>query len=311
MPPESPNLDTIQSNGLVAAHDLYQSPSAEHRLQVFYDTHGYSPPTPNEFNHNFDINGLFEFFSYGAGNPFTNPSPLTGRVPTVGGLLDIAPDRYKWKTSDDAFSQGLAAPAMQMDFDESVLARAVLFGWESIGGIVNTPIMFALRSVDQRVFGGKWTSRPQRLAVLYACACLMRWKANPTEENKASVPTWFLPRPAQEKIQHPLVIDFLIWPGLRERLVFEYEKYNTADGDFSYCFVEYFHFDWPYADEATCLSDQNGLICGLSKLFKETVHDLKNFTMLPAFFDRFPEMKADIGMWLEPPNIGFQKGPWT
>lgn len=237
------------------------------------------------------------------------PSPLTGRIPPAGGFLEIAPDQLKWKTSDDAFSQVLANPMMILDFDEGLLARAILLGWEIIGPAAQNPILFALQSIDQRVFG-KWTSRPQRLALMYICGCAMRWRANPTEENKAKVPPWFLPRPAQEKIQHPLVIDFLVWPGLRERLVFEYERY-TSDGDFSFCFVEYFHFYWPLADEATAQCDQTGSICGLTKIFKEFAFELKNFTMLPAFFVRFPEMRADIDMWVEPPAIGYPKGPWT
>ena len=106
------------------------------------------------------------------------------------------------------------------------------------------------------------------------------------------------------------MIDFLVWPGLRERLVFEYEKY-TLNGDFSYCFVEYFHFNWPFPDEQTAdIDQQTGLIIGLSKTFKEYVFDLKNWTMLPGFFTSFPEMRADIDMWVEPTGIGFQKA-WS
>jgi hypothetical protein len=262
-------------------------PSQAQRLQTLYDTGGYRAPTPHQFS-NIDINQIYEFFEYGAGNPFSNPSPLTGRMPPAGGFLQIAPDEQKWKTSDDAFHQGLQATNNIMELDEALLTRAILLGWESIGPAANHPILFTLRCVDQQVFG-TWTSRPQRLALQYICGRAMQWRASPTEDNKVKVPAWFLPRPAQEKIQHPLVIDFLVWPGLRERLVFEYEKYQVG-GDFSFCFVEYFHFYWPYPDEQTAQYDETGLICGMSKLFKDFVYDLKNWTMLPPFFHRFPEM---------------------
>lgn len=309
LPAQSSGIEPIPVEGLVIGDHPFQTPPQDQRLQVLYESHGYRPPTPNVFN-NVDVSGIFDFLHYGNGNSFMTSSPLSGRMPPAGGFPEIAPDQLKWKTSDDAFHQGLAAPAMQQDFDEGLLARAILFGWESIGPAAQIPILYALQCVDQRVFG-KWTSRPQRLALMYICGCAMRWRANPTEENKEKVPPWFLPRPAQEKIQHPLVIDFLVWPGLRERLTFEYEKYNTADGDFSFCFVEYFHFYWPLADEAAAQYDQNGLICGLSKVFKEFAFELKNFTMLPGFFARFPEMRADIDMWVGPPTIGFEKSPWT
>lgn len=145
---------------------------------------------------------------------------------------------------------------------------------------------------------------------MYICGCAMRWRSNPSDENKAKVPPWFLPRPAQDRIAHPLVIDFLVWPGLRERLVFEYEKYNVS-GEFSYCFVEYFHFNWPYHDQQVAQYDpQTGIICGLSKIFKEYVFDLKNWTMLPGFFLQFPEMRADIDMWVESGDVSYEKASW-
>lgn len=285
--------------------------SQAQRLQPLFETQGYRTPTPHDFG-NLDVNQIYEFFEYGSGNPFANPSPLTGRMPPEGGFLVIAPDEHKWKTSDDAFHRGLQANPIVMELDEAILAKAILLGWDSIGAALQHPILFALQCIDQRVFG-KWTSRPQRLALMYICGCAMRWRANPTEENMAKVPPWFLPRPAQIRIEHPLVIDFLVWPGLRERLVFEYEKYQIG-GEFSFCFVEFFHFYWPYPDEQVARYEQDsGLISGLSRLFREFVFDLKNFTMLPAFFESFPEMRADIDMWVEPPtpSIAFQKAAWT
>ena len=300
-------VDPIQSDELVLASARYPALTQAQRLQSLYDVHGYSPPRPHEYA-SLDVNQIYEFFEYGSGNPFANPSPLAGRIPSTGGFISIAPDEQKWKTSDDAFGAALqASTSMIMDFDEGLLVRAILLGWESIGPATAHPILYALQCIDQRVFG-KWSSRPQRLALMYICGCAMRYRANPTEENKSQVPPWFLPRPAQDRIQHPLVIDFLVWPGLRERLVFEYEKY-TATGDFSFCFVEYFHFYWPYPDEQVAQYDQSGLICGLSKLFHDFVYELKHWTMLPPFFDRFPEMKADIDIFVEPATIGYQGDP--
>lgn len=281
----------------------------DQRVQTLYETHGYRSPTPHSSDHvlgNVDLNSVYEFFEWGMSNPFSHPSPLTGRLPpsSESALLAVAPDEHKWKTSDDAFHRGLQAnpSGIPWDLDESLLARAILLGWDSIGPAINHPILFTLHCVDQRVFG-KWTSRPQRLALMYICGLAMIWRASPTPENKAKVPPWFLPRPAQDRIEHPLVIDFLVWPGLRERLVFEYEKY-TMTGEFSFCFVEYFHFDWPYPDEQVAQYDPRtgGLICGLSKLFREQVFDLKNWTMERGFFESFPEMRADIDEWAEHPG---------
>ena len=304
---ESSIVEPLPTNGVVVGPSNFTLPTQAQRLQTLYETEGYRPPTPHLFS-NIDVHQIYEYFEFGSGNPFANPSPLTGRMTAAGGFLHIAPDEQKWKTSDDAFQQGLQSNSMILELDEVYLTRAIMLGWDSIGPADQHPILFTLRCVDQRVFG-KWASRPQRLALQYICGRSMQWRGNPTEENKALVPAWFLPRPAQEKIQHPLVIDFLVWPGLRERLTFEYEKYQM-DGDFSFCFVEYFHFYWPYPDEQVASYDETGLICGMSKLFKDFVSDLKNWTMLPPFFQRFPEMRADIDQWNEPGSVGFHKTDW-
>lgn len=309
VPDAATNLAHPQTDNLGSILSTFDTPSQAHRLQACFDAHGYRSPTPYEIG-NFDMNSIYEFFEYGSANPFTNPSPLTGRMPPEGGFGQIAADEHKWTTSDDAFHQGLQASPLIMDLDEGLLTKAILLGWESIGSAALHPILSALHCVDRRVFG-KWTSKPQRLALMFICGSAMQWRANPTAENRSNVPHWFLPRPAQNRIEHPLVIDFLVWPGLRERLVFEYEKY-TVNGEFSHCFVEYFHFHFPYPDEQVARYDPHtGLICGLSKLFRDHVFELKNWTMLPAFFNSFPEMRADIDMFVEQPTVDYRKGSWV
>jgi hypothetical protein len=102
-------------------------------------------------------------------------------------------------------------------------------------------------------------------------------------------------RPSQERIQHPAVIDFLVWPGLRDRLVFEHQKY-TSTGKFSAAFVENFHFHWPYSERDIFAYNPVSNRYEVSKIFLAFAYDLKNWTMRPDFFRKFPEMQSDIGM---------------
>lgn len=100
-------------------------------------------------------------------------------------------------------------------------------------------------------------------------------------------------RPSQETIQHPAVIDFLIWPGLRDRLVFSHKRY-TSTGDFSAAFCENLHFNWPFSDDEILLFDQVSQTYRISPLFEEYAFDMKNWTMNEGFFEKYVEMKHDI-----------------
>lgn len=105
-----------------------------------------------------------------------------------------------------------------------------------------------------------------------------------------------------------MVIDFLIWPGLRDRLVFEHQKYER-DAQFNADFVRYYNFYWPYSDEQIFTFDPLQGRYEVSKLFQEYAFDLKNWTMRPGFFKRFPEMQHDIPMFDE--RLDYGRVPWT
>ena len=224
------------------------------------------------------------------------PSPFDFRMPVPENSLALAKDIDKWQVSNGAFINCMDSVkkkvATNQTLDLHVPFKAAIWGWDSIGPEVNHPVWSALRRVDQKVFG-TWTSVAQRIALMYVCQTLLQYRENPTRENLQRVPVWFRPRPAQEKIQHPAVVDFLIWPGLRDRLVFEHEKYNTT-GDFSAAFVNNFNFYWPYTEREIFSFNEAMNTYEVSKVFLEYAYDFKNWTMRSEFFKKFPEMQHDI-----------------
>jgi hypothetical protein len=171
----------------------------------------------------------------------------------------VARDEEKWNVSDRAFTYGIElsrdpslALAQSPDEAASVIEShepfaAVLYGWKgNEGKKFRHPIWIALKEVDERVFGN-WKSKPQKIAMMFVTHRLMMYRTNPCEATLRGVPSFFKPRPSQERIQHPAVIDFLIWPGLRDRLVFNHESY-TRDGNFSAAFVANLRFHWPFPE---------------------------------------------------------------
>lgn len=70
------------------------------------------------------------------------------------------------------------------------------------------------------------------------------------------------------------MIAYLIRPGLRDRLVFEYKKY-TSTGDFSAAFVENFHFHWPFSERDIFAFNPVSQKYEVSKVFLEYAYNFK------------------------------------
>ena len=165
----------------------------------------------------FNPNTLLEMFEYGAAAGYNTwqsrtPSPFDYRFPAT--IVKVAPDLEKWEVSNGAFIHCLDSvkkkTASNSTLDMHVPFKAAIWGWENVGPEANHPVWSALRQVDQRVFG-TWTSKAQRIALMYVCQTLIQYRERPTEENFDRVPVFLRPRPSQGNIQHPAVIDFLIW----------------------------------------------------------------------------------------------------
>ena len=246
--------------------------------------------------------------------PWQQPmaSPFDYRMPVPDNkALTVARDVEKWHVSDGAFiacmDSVMTGRASNFTLDLHVPFRAAIFGWDTIGEDANHPVWAALKRVDQQVFG-TWTNKAQRIALMYVCQTLLQFRENPTKDNLERVPRWFRPRPAQDKVQHPAVIDFLIWPGMRDRLVFEHEKY-TRTGEFSAAFVNNFNFHWPYTEREIYTFNPMSQQYEVSKAFLEAAYDFKNWTMKPDFFKKFPEMQHDVPAFGGMPE--FNNQIWT
>lgn len=192
--------DGINGNSADLNTDLDQG----NNLQDFFDL---SPST------------LLEMFEFGPPSGYNGwqsqtPSPFDYRFPSADTATKVAPDFDKWEVSNGAFINCLDCvkkrTASTSTLDMHVPFKAAIWGWENVGPEAQHPIWSALRQVDQRVFG-TWTSKAQRIALMYVCQTLIQWREDPTKENLDRVPAFLRPRPSQEKIQHPAVIDFLIW----------------------------------------------------------------------------------------------------
>ncbi|KUJ07681.1 uncharacterized protein LY89DRAFT_691433 [Mollisia scopiformis] len=209
----------------------------------------------------------------------------------------VVPDIEKWHTSNNAFvfgiDSGKSSPLQTKSINSSSAYQRILWGCEkSQQTDTEHPFWLALREIDQRVFGD-WKSKAQKIAMMFVAHRMLLYQSNPCKETFDRIPTFMRPRPSQERTQHPAVVDFLVWPGLRDRLVFSHKHY-TSTGDFSAAFCENLHFHWPFSDDDILIFDEEIQDYKFSPLFEKYAFDLKNWTMDDDFFEKFGEMRYDI-----------------
>ena len=98
---------------------------------------------------------------------------------------------------------------------------------------------------------------------------------------------------AQARTKHPIALDFFAWPTLRDRLVQNHmEIFQTQD--LSQCYSHYLRFDWPFSFEDAFFFDDVVQAYYPSPLFERYHRDLKYWTVTDKFYEKFPEMMADI-----------------
>ncbi|GKT40346.1 uncharacterized protein ColSpa_00527 [Colletotrichum spaethianum] len=158
--------------------------------------------------------------------------------------------------------------------DEDIPVRALLEGWDAVA--TSRPLSKLwkkLRRVDKLCFQ---TCPPtERLAILRTMHLLLQYHSDPTPERHSKLPKWYLKR-----------------PGLRERFVFGQHHY--CNNQFWELFGPNFHMLWPFEFRDAY---KKSVVTGkyqISSMFEERIMDINAWTMGHQFFDRFPELIADI-----------------
>ncbi|KAG0154962.1 hypothetical protein PDIDSM_535 [Penicillium digitatum] len=96
------------------------------------------------------------------------------------------------------------------------------------------------------------SSLPVQVAVLYTMFLLMRWQVYPTQENYERLPEWLTPRPTQILHPHPAWMDYVPWPGMRDRIITNYQNYPFENWFIP--FTSGMRVNWPYEDTDCLLS---------------------------------------------------------
>ncbi|KAF2862554.1 hypothetical protein K470DRAFT_255839, partial [Piedraia hortae CBS 480.64] len=83
---------------------------------------------------------------------------------------------------------------------------------------------------------------PERAAILYLMFLVLRWHICPCEPCYVRLPAWARPTAEALQNEHPLWVDYIPWPSLRQRIMSE----GTKNDVFSE-YMKTLNVNWPYA----------------------------------------------------------------
>ncbi|KAF1941442.1 hypothetical protein EJ02DRAFT_503456 [Clathrospora elynae] len=85
---------------------------------------------------------------------------------------------------------------------------------------------------------------PEQVAIVFIMFLIMRWQIEPTQENYDRLPYWVTPRPSQLFTAHPLWLDHLPWPRLRDKIIATQPFVSFEN--FFIPFTTTISLNWPY-----------------------------------------------------------------
>ncbi|KAJ6109281.1 hypothetical protein N7486_001515 [Penicillium sp. IBT 16267x] len=146
------------------------------------------------------------------------------------------------------------------------------------------------------------SSLPEQVAVLFTMFLLMRWQIYPTQENYDRLPEWLTPRPTQLFSPHPVWIDYIPWPRMRDRLATSHQDYPFENWFIP--FTRGISLNWPY--EATdCLlsaGDSDELL--INPVFERHMRNLNNWSLGTLFAETYPALVDTTRIKPELKNAG-------
>ncbi|KFY32592.1 hypothetical protein V493_00061 [Pseudogymnoascus sp. VKM F-4281 (FW-2241)] len=226
-------------------------------------------------------------------SPMSTMMPPADRLPTRGMKCQI------WEKSNKVYSQistaspACAAAAVRLSplNYANMIFKAVINGWASLDASERSnPIMEALQGIDP-VFSQ--LDRVSRAAFMYKSHMLLKYHIDPKKGNWEEIPEWQRPSLSQRTKQHPIAIDFFVWPGLRDRLMENNHSYFDTS-EFSTYFRRHYKFAWPFSFEDSYIYDKESNTYQISPIFARYHHDIKYWGVERPFLERFPELAGDI-----------------
>ncbi|KAK4641185.1 hypothetical protein QC761_610110 [Podospora bellae-mahoneyi] len=116
---------------------------------------------------------------------------------------------------------------------------------------------------------------------MYVLFWVTQWMIMPTEEHFESIPMWLRPTPNQYFMPHPMILDFVIWPALREYVV-QFPSFHVGM-DWLVVLFDTITCAWPGTVEEALCQDQLTGATDLTPEAKNVARRLESWSLGPAF----------------------------
>ncbi|PIG87424.1 hypothetical protein AARAC_007444 [Aspergillus arachidicola] len=133
---------------------------------------------------------------------------------------------------------------------------------------------------------GSPSSLADTIAIYLIMYRLLRWRVYPIPETFQDVPPWYRPSKLQRTQPHPICIDFLAWPGLRENLILNFDSLDKLS--FSRLTTTAITVHWPGNRDAI-VKDKEG-DWALNPQFENHIYTYSNWKLKRGWADRFPHL---------------------
>ncbi|KAE9379692.1 hypothetical protein N431DRAFT_527062 [Stipitochalara longipes BDJ] len=137
-------------------------------------------------------------------------------------------------------------------------------------------------------------SLPEQIAILYVICSMMRWVITGSKEDYYSMPSWLRPGVAQIVTAHPIWVDMMPGPELRNRLCCNAQYHDKYEA-FKDTYNETISINWPYkvADTLLRISPNEFAI---NPVFITSIRINSNWTLGPSFLDKYPEFEGEVNI---------------
>lgn len=127
---------------------------------------------------------------------------------------------------------------------------------------------------------------------------VMRWMVDPSKEHFDEIPEWLKPVPNQLFMPHPMILDFFLWPALREHVV----QYPSLHIGMNWLLdaAGSINCGWPSPPEDALCKNQGTGGTDLSRDAKEFISNLENWSLGPSFRKYIPNADALVSIRPEP-----------
>lgn len=111
------------------------------------------------------------------------------------------------------------------------------------------------------------------------------------------LPDWYTPCAAQCSLPHPIYIDTVPWPALREKLTTQYESYDWHAFVVSFC--QNLDVNWTEDARKTYVVGSKGNTT-LSPAFVSHLRSLQHWTLKPPFAEQYPALAKLVNLGRDP-----------